>query len=117
MSWTKWRGKKGGYPTLADDDWIWGGSIEQIWQTIKYGVRIHDKRQGLMPAFGRDELLTSQEITQVSLYVRSITMDVKEATKQDLIAGEEIYNQNCASCHSADGIHAGGGTAFGAHQP
>ena len=108
-------GREGGYPVLADDDWIWGGSLKQIEQTITYGVRINEKgRQSMMPAFGRDELLTPEEIRQVTYYVRNITMEVKEATPEQLALGEKIYAQNCASCHSADGIHAGGGKAFGA---
>ena len=28
-----------GYPGLADDDWLWGGSLAQIERTIRFGIR------------------------------------------------------------------------------
>ncbi|MDP6875094.1 MAG: cytochrome-c oxidase, cbb3-type subunit III, partial [Alphaproteobacteria bacterium] len=28
-----------GYPNLNDDDWLWGGTVEQIHATIQYGIR------------------------------------------------------------------------------
>src|SRR5262249_8368359 len=28
-----------GYPNLNDDDWLWGGTLDQIMQTIQYGAR------------------------------------------------------------------------------
>src|SRR5271165_3381450 len=28
-----------GYPNLNDDNWLWGGTLDQIYQTISYGVR------------------------------------------------------------------------------
>ncbi len=51
-----------GYPNLIDDDWLWGGTIEAIQQTITYGVRNEnpDSRQSEMPAFGRDGILTAR---------------------------------------------------------
>src|SRR5689334_23548447 len=44
------------FPNLNDDDWLWGGSLEQIQQTLLYGVRSgHPKtREGQMLAFGKD---------------------------------------------------------------
>ena len=35
------RGAQGfaGYPNLNDDDWLWGGTIEDIHKTISFGVR------------------------------------------------------------------------------
>ena len=51
------RGAQGftGYPNLNDDDWIWGGKIEDIVQTIQHGIRdTSDKatRDSAMPKFG-----------------------------------------------------------------
>src|SRR5688572_28763026 len=28
-----------GYPNLNDDDWVWGGTIDQIYATIAHGAR------------------------------------------------------------------------------
>ena len=53
-----------GYPNLNDDDWIWGGKLDQIEQTIRYGARSgHAKaHEGAMPAFGTDGMLKPAEI-------------------------------------------------------
>ncbi|PIR33541.1 MAG: cytochrome-c oxidase, cbb3-type subunit III, partial [Alphaproteobacteria bacterium CG11_big_fil_rev_8_21_14_0_20_44_7] len=58
-----------GYPNLNDDDWIWGGNTEEIYQTLKYGIRSghDDARYSQMPAF--KDVLTSAEISQVADYV------------------------------------------------
>ena len=65
-----------GYPNLLDDDWLWGGSIEDIHYTVTHGIRNEDDwdaRYSAMPAFGRDELLTSEEIDSVVNYVMSLS--------------------------------------------
>ena len=53
-----------GYPNLNDDDWLWGGTLEQIQQTIEFGIRSgHQKaRESQMPAFGSDGMLKRDEI-------------------------------------------------------
>src|SRR6185369_12246925 len=63
-----------GYPNLNDNDWLWGGTLEQIEQTIAFGVRSgHAKsRESQMPAFGRDGILKGEEILTVASYVRSL---------------------------------------------
>lgn len=41
-----------GFPNLNDDDWLWGGTTEQIQQTIAHGIRFAsdpDTRQSGMP--------------------------------------------------------------------
>lgn len=89
-----------GYPNLLDDDWLWGGSVEDIHATISYGIRNEesdDARYSEMPAFGRDELLEKGEIDAVVNYVMSLS-----GTPQDagvVTAGAEIFADNCASCH------------------
>jgi cytochrome c oxidase cbb3-type subunit 3 len=92
----------GGYPSLLDDSWLWGGTIDEIHTTISYGIRYNDdSRFGDMLAFGRDELLTPEEIDQVVAYVQQISGQEHD---QDLAnAGETIFLDNCASCHGDDG--------------
>lgn len=49
-----------GYPSLLDDDWLWGGTIEDIHLTITHGIRNTtdpDARYSEMPKFGVDGLL------------------------------------------------------------
>jgi len=44
-----------GYPNLLDNDWLWGGSLEQIAYTVRHGVRNDtdfDAHWSEMPAFG-----------------------------------------------------------------
>ncbi len=47
-----------GYPNLNDDGWIWGGTLDDIYQTVKYGIRNAnaESRQNVMMAYGRDGL-------------------------------------------------------------
>jgi cytochrome c oxidase cbb3-type subunit III len=103
------RDGKGGanYPNLTDGDWIWGGSPEQIAQTLVVGVnsRHPDSRVGQMPAFGRDEILDRQQIRDVSLYVRTLS-DPAASTPESIAqvdAGLEVFQTNCAACHGDDG--------------
>ncbi|MEH0073835.1 cytochrome-c oxidase, cbb3-type subunit III [Pannonibacter sp. Pt2] len=92
-----------GYPNLQDDGWIWGGTLEDIHTTLKYGIRSgHDEaRFAEMPAFGRDELLDKTQIDQVANFVAS-RAGLEPEAGVDLAAGETVYQENCASCHGED---------------
>ncbi|UWQ50413.1 cytochrome-c oxidase, cbb3-type subunit III [Leisingera caerulea] len=93
-----------GYPNLLDDDWLWGGSVEDIHATITHGIRNEDSddaRYSEMPAFGRDELLEKEEISQVVNYVMSLSGEPQDASKVE--AGSVVFADNCASCHMEDG--------------
>ena len=63
------------YPDLTDDDWLWGGKLEVIEQTMRVGINsAHpDSRIGQMPAFGRDETLDRDQVRSVAAYVYSLT--------------------------------------------
>ena len=93
-----------GYPNLVDNDWLWGGSLDAIAQTISHGVRSGDEkgRQGAMPAFGRDGMLKRDEVLLVADYVRSLS-GLATAAKTDLARGAKIFADNCAVCHGPDG--------------
>ncbi len=95
-----------GYPNLLDDDWLWGGSIEDIHTTITVGIRNPEVdedyvRQSEMPAFGRDELLEDEQIDQVVNYVMSLSGDPMDASK--VAEGAVVFEDNCSSCHAEDG--------------
>jgi len=90
-----------GYPALVDDEWIWGGELKDIEQTIRHGIRWNQDdatRTSEMPAFGRDELLTRPQIAMVADYVLSLSSDTK-ATEE----GKAIFADNCAVCHGDKG--------------
>ena len=89
-----------GFPNLNDDDWLWGGKIEDIYITISYGIRsTHEKtRNSTMPAFGRDQILTKEEIEDVADYV------IAFSDKSTIVnaKGKEIFKNQCAVCHGSD---------------
>jgi cytochrome c oxidase cbb3-type subunit 3 len=88
-----------GFPNLNDDDWLWGGSIEAIYQTVKYGIRSDhdDTRIGDMPAFVRDEILEKDQVSDVAEYVLSLSQEGRDA---DAAArGSEVFAAECAACH------------------
>ena len=89
-----------GYPNLNDDEWIWGGTLEDIEYTINYGIRgIHeDTRLNDMPAYLRDELLSRDEIDEVVTYVESLS----DNSVQSSTEGQQIFLDNCAMCHGED---------------
>ena len=93
-----------GYPNLNDDDWLWGGSADQIQQTIAHGIRFaedSDTRVSEMPAFG--EVLQPKEITQAASFVASLSGKAGDAGADDIAAGRQIFAQNCAACHGEEG--------------
>ena len=93
-----------GYPTLSDDAWLWGGSMEAIHTTVTHGIRNDedpDARYSAMPAFGSDELLTEEEVVQVVNYVMSLSGEPMDASQVE--AGATVFADNCASCHAEDG--------------
>lgn len=90
-----------GYPSLADDEWIWGGTLEDIHQTLLYGVRFgHDEsRLSEMPAFGA--MLERGQINAVAEYVLSLSGQDHDAAVVE--EGAEIFGDNCAACHGEKG--------------
>jgi cytochrome c oxidase cbb3-type subunit 3 len=93
-----------GYPNLNDDDWLWGGTLDDIVYTIRHGVRSTDEksRQGSMPAFGRDKLLERPDILAVAEYTRSLS-GLPVAPGTDLARGKKVFADNCAACHGDAG--------------
>jgi cytochrome c oxidase cbb3-type subunit 3 len=96
-----------GYPVLADDFWIWGGTFSEIEHTIRVGVRSGHAgaRLSQMPAFGRDALLTPRQIGDVTEYVISLS-SARRRLAPDLAAagrGATVYQEQCAVCHGPAG--------------
>lgn len=90
-----------GYPTLADDEWIWGGTLDDIKHTIAFGVRNAnaESRQGEMPKFGADDMLTPEQIDAVAEYVVALSQGAADAAA----AGAAVFAENCAACHGEAG--------------
>ncbi len=112
---TNGKGTKG-YPNLQDDDWLYGGTIEDINTTIKHGIRsgAEDERSGgqVMPKRGQNGDLTDEQINQVAEYVLSLS---GKSTDQAAVAsGQAIFNDagQCAACHGPDAKGAKGGNGI-----
>ncbi|MEV4610826.1 cytochrome-c oxidase, cbb3-type subunit III [Neorhizobium sp. LMR1-1-1.1] len=99
-----------GYPNLNDDDWLWGGSVDAIYQTVAHGIRDAvdpDTRIGEMTAFA--DVLQPDEIRQAAAYVVSLTGKPRDPSMVE--PGKQIFMDNCASCH---GENAEGNRDLGA---
>lgn len=99
-------GANGGtiYPSLIDDDWIWGGTLEDIYLTLQHGIRYEqddDTRLSEMPRYGADELLERDEIVDVAWYVRQ--MSGQEFDAEAAARGQIVFADNCAACHGEKG--------------
>ncbi|RIK85007.1 MAG: cytochrome-c oxidase, cbb3-type subunit III [Hyphomicrobiales bacterium] len=88
-----------GYPNLNDDEWLWGGTAEDIRATIAHGVRFSgddETRYSEMTAFA--DILDREEVATVAAYVKSLSEGGDPAG-----TGADIYADNCASCHGETG--------------
>ena len=91
-----------GFPNLRDDDWLWGGSADNIKQTILNG------RNGMMPAW-EGPLGGETGVSNMTDYVLSLSAREHDATAAQ--AGQAQYNVFCIACHGPDGK---GNVALGA---
>jgi len=100
-----------GYPNLRDDVWIWGGSLEDIQQTITHGVRSGDPqaRVSQMPGFGKDSILPAAQIDDLTEYV--VSLSHRPASAAAVARAAPVFAANCAICHGPAGA---GNQAVGA---
>ncbi len=80
-----------GFPVLADDDWLYGGTIDKIVETITNG------RQGMMPAHG--SRFSEQQIEDLAKHVKALSTGGEHAPGKALFEGEA----GCFACHGMDG--------------
>ena len=90
-----------GFPNLTDQDWLYGGSPEQIEATIAGG------RNGVMIPW--QAALGSDGVENLVAYVLSLSGRTVPAG--DVAAGKQLFDTNCVACHGAD---AKGNQAIGA---
>ncbi len=93
-----------GYPNLLDNDWLWGGTLEDILTTVTHGIRNTtdpEARYSEMPKWGVDGLLEAEQIDDVTEYVLQISGQDHDAAKA--AAGQEVFLENCAACHGEEG--------------
>ncbi len=81
-----------GFPVLADDDWLYGGDVDAIQESIAAG------RQGMMPGF-KDQL-SEKEIDELTDFV----MALSQGNGDSQPAGKALFDgAGCSGCHGADG--------------
>jgi cytochrome c oxidase cbb3-type subunit 3 len=84
-------------PVLDDDDWLYGGKIDDIYTTISGG------RQGMMIA--HKDTLSAQQIDDVAKYVKAMSNEGKGTADADPVvaAGKKVFMESdCTGCHGAD---------------
>jgi cytochrome c oxidase cbb3-type subunit 3 len=94
---------RAGFPNLADDVWLWGGTLADIEKTITHGVRSGDAeaRASAMPKFGVDGVLKPEEIQSVADYVMTLYGTADPGV--DTSKGKALFADNCAVCHGDNG--------------
>jgi cytochrome c oxidase cbb3-type subunit 3 len=90
-------GRPGGYPVLADDDWIWGGGPDDILTAIRFGILSghKDARASEMPRFA--DQLKADEILGVADHLLSLS---GQRPKNE--AGAKLFAEQCVACHGDD---------------
>ncbi|MEO5378604.1 MAG: cytochrome-c oxidase, cbb3-type subunit III [Magnetococcus sp. DMHC-6] len=91
--------KAGGFPALVDDDWLYGGTLEEIAQTIENG------RGGIMPAYLDSEggILTKAQVEDLTQFVLSLSG--KSSDAMAVARGVELFHGagGCKNCHGDNG--------------
>jgi cytochrome c oxidase cbb3-type subunit III len=97
-----------GYPNLTDDIWQWGGSAEQVLQTVLHG------RTAAMPPWGQalEQMGGRHAVDDVAIYVQTLS-DAQERANNAAAAvgGAKLFAAICAACHGPAGK---GNTQIGA---
>jgi cytochrome c oxidase cbb3-type subunit 3 len=81
-----------GFPSLADEDWLWGGDPDTVVASIAQG------RTGMMPPW--EAALGDSGVEDVLSYVFSL--QGRALSAGNTRAGGEKFAQLCAACHGAD---------------
>ncbi len=92
------------FPSLTDDEWIWGGSLAEIHQTIAHGIR---GRRTTRPAWAKCSPSGGQACSRRTRSPTSSSTSARSRSstsrRADLAKGKELYATNCASCHGDEG--------------
>jgi cytochrome c oxidase cbb3-type subunit III len=81
-----------GFPSLADEEWLWGGDPDTVVASIAQG------RNGMMPPW--EAALGESGVEDMLSYVFSL--QGRTLSAGNTRAGGEKFAQLCAACHGAD---------------
>lgn len=92
-----------GYPSLVDDAWLWGGALDDISKTLHHGIRsTHpETRISVMQAYGELGVFDRDQISDLVEYV--VNLSGREANREAVMRAAPLYQEQCVSCHGADG--------------
>lgn len=93
-----------GFPSLVRGTPLWGDTPEAFAETIRVGINSGhpDSRVSQMLAFGRDGILTLQQIDALVAYVRGLSHQ-GQTTGKPSDEGSQLFAANCVACHGDDG--------------
>jgi cytochrome c oxidase cbb3-type subunit 3 len=82
-----------GFPSLADNVWFWGGSPDNIRESIVAG------RVAVMPPMGA-AVGSADDVTDLAHYVLSLSNSAHDSVRA--VRGKDKF-ASCAACHGAEG--------------
>jgi cytochrome c oxidase cbb3-type subunit 3 len=80
-----------GYPVLADDAWLYGGTVDKLVESISNG------RRGIMPSHAAR--FSAQELDDLAAYVLALSEGGDHEAGKVLFTGKGA----CFACHGMDG--------------
>lgn len=88
-----------GFPILVDDDWLYGGTLATIQETVTNG------RNGMMPAHSQENggAFTPAQVNDLAEYVLGLSNRASDATAAK--RGDALYHgeAGCNNCHGDKG--------------
>lgn len=91
------------YPNIAEAPMMWGGDPDTVAETIRVGINANhpETRFAQMLAFGKDQMLGSEEISHLADYIVSISHG-SALPEDERVSAQELFLNNCAGCHGED---------------
>ena len=96
-----------GFPSLVDDQWLWGGTPDAIMETLRVGINANndDTRTSQMTAFGETDFLDREQRRALTTFVLSLsnTHGSDSLDQEEITLGQGLFLAQCASCHTDTG--------------